>query len=166
MRIVDPAGVRALGAQVLLLDVRGPAEFAAVRIPGSVNVPLDALPGALDAVARHAAGRPVVLVCRSGARARQAARLVPGDVLDGGVEAWASSGNPVERPTAGRRTPWSLERQVRFTAGSLVAVSAAASLVWQPALAVAAAVGVGLAVAGATDTCLMGRALALLPFNR
>ena len=57
---------------VTILDVRTLAEFEAAHIPGSDNVPLDQFP-------EHARdlgsviGEPVVLVCRSGTRARQAA---------------------------------------------------------------------------------------------
>src|SRR5690242_8012305 len=54
-----------------ILDVRTPAEFEAAHIPGSYNVPLDQLPehaGELGSVL----GGPAILVCRSGARARQA----------------------------------------------------------------------------------------------
>ncbi|GAB2864663.1 rhodanese-like domain-containing protein [Actinocorallia aurea] len=162
MQNLDTARVRALGGGALLLDVRTPAEFESAHIPGSVNVPLDALPSALASVTEQAAGRTVVLVCRSGMRARQAQRLVTGAVLDGGVQAWEADGGDLVR---GKQT-WSLERQVRFVAGTLVFASVLASLAWTPAVAVAGFVGAGLAFAGATDTCLMGRGLALLPWNR
>ncbi|ROO88650.1 rhodanese-related sulfurtransferase [Actinocorallia herbida] len=162
MHILDPARVRALGSGALLLDVRTPAEFESAHLPGSVNVPLDTLPSALASIEAQAAGRPVVLVCRSGARARQAQRLVPGAVLEGGVQAWESDGGSLVR---GKQT-WSLERQVRFAAGALVFAAVLASLAWPPALVVAAFVGAGLVFAGVTDTCLMGRGLARLPWNR
>ena len=83
---------------VTLVDVRSPAEFESIHIPGSYNVPLDQL-------AEHRAefasiGGPVVLVCRSGMRARQAETIlrdvdVPRlHVLDGGVGAWELAGWP------------------------------------------------------------------------
>ena len=81
-----------------LLDVRTPGEFHAQRIEGSYNVPL-------DAVERHAAelqtrSGPVVIVCRSGARACMAEELLRASgvndlrVLDGGVLAWSDAGLP------------------------------------------------------------------------
>ena len=47
---------------VALLDVRSPAEYETVHIPGSVNLPLDQLDGQLPALTDG--GRPLVLVCR------------------------------------------------------------------------------------------------------
>ncbi|MFT4227043.1 ThiF family adenylyltransferase [Micropruina sp.] len=56
---------------MFLLDVRGPDEFAAQRVPGSVNIPLPALlEGALDGVPN---GEPILVICRSGQRAEVAA---------------------------------------------------------------------------------------------
>lgn len=55
--------------QVTILDVRSPAEYESEHIPGSFNVPLDQLPQ-YAASLRDTIHRPVVLVCRSGARAR------------------------------------------------------------------------------------------------
>lgn len=67
----------------MVLDVREPAEFAQVHIPGSINVPRGVLEAACDwdyddtvpavAVARH---RVVVVVCRSGSRSLLAADVM------------------------------------------------------------------------------------------
>lgn len=95
--------LRAERPDVRLVDVRTPAEFRAQRIDGSENVPL-------NVVAQHAAdlgsrSGPVVIVCRSGARAEVADEMlraagVPNvQVLDGGVLAWDGAG----LPTAGDR---------------------------------------------------------------
>lgn len=61
---------RALGEDGQLIDVREPSEVAAGTLPGAVNIPLGELPsrlGELDPL------RPVVLLCRSGARSGHAA---------------------------------------------------------------------------------------------
>ncbi|MGE3268490.1 MAG: rhodanese-like domain-containing protein [Chloroflexota bacterium] len=153
--------------ELTLVDVRSPAEFQSVHIPGSYNVPLDLL-------SEHRAelcdiGTPVVLVCRSGMRARQAeqALLAAGaprlHVLDGGVSAWEQAGLAVRRG----RQAWSIERQVRAIAGGLVLLGALGSvLLWQPLLYLAMFVGAGLLFAGVTDTCAMGLMLARMPWNR
>ena len=72
-----------------LLDVRGVDEFAAERVPGSVNVPLPLLlDGIVDEVPDDG---PILVICRSGARAEvAAASLIArgyGDVrvLEGGL---------------------------------------------------------------------------------
>ena len=66
--------------------------------------------------------RQVVLVCQSGARATQAQQRLAGagadhlHILDGGITAYSAAGGEVIRG----RARWSLERQVRLVAGSLV----------------------------------------------
>jgi glyoxylase-like metal-dependent hydrolase (beta-lactamase superfamily II)/rhodanese-related sulfurtransferase len=95
------AGV--LGAPgVHLLDVRTPGEFEALRIAGAVNVPLDRLdPAAL--LASLSPDDPLYVVCQTGTRSQFAAaelraagfrRVVH---VDGGTNAWAVAGLPVER---------------------------------------------------------------------
>ncbi len=118
---------------VVVLDVRSPAEFASEHIPGSFNVPLDQLPEHA-AHLRDTLARPVVLVCRSGVRAQQAEHALQSTgctslhVLDGGVGAWEASGRPLVR---GQRK-WSMERQVRGLAGALVLASALGGLLVAP----------------------------------
>ncbi|HMQ37177.1 MAG TPA: molybdopterin-synthase adenylyltransferase MoeB [Micropruina sp.] len=78
-----------------LLDVRGPDEFAAGAVPGSVNVPLPRLlDGVLDEVPDDG---PILVICRSGARAEVAAASLIARgytdvrVLEGGLLALAAS---------------------------------------------------------------------------
>ena len=78
---------------VLLLDVREPDEFAAWRIPGSVNVPLGELGATIGEIPR---GRRIVTVCAAGVRAERAAealgrRGIDAGVLEGGMGAWADT---------------------------------------------------------------------------
>jgi rhodanese-related sulfurtransferase len=150
-----------------VLDVRTPAEFGTAHIPGSYNVPLDLLREHRDELRGHLE-QDVVLVCRSGARAGQAETLLaaaglPGlHVLDGGVTAWDKAGAPLRRGTE----KWDLERQVRLVAGGLVLTGIVASVVFPPAKWLSGAIGGGLVAAALTDSCLMGRLLSKLPYNR
>lgn len=155
------------GTPVRMLDVRSPAEFETVHIPGAYNVPLDTL-GEHATDIQHHVEDPVVLVCRSGMRASQAeARLAATGmsnvkVLEGGMVAWEGSGGSVKRGVA----RWDIERQVRLVAGAIVLAAIVVSI-WVPAARfVAGAVGLGLTVAALTNTCAMGMALAKLPYNR
>lgn len=164
---VTPADLSARLERLTVLDVRPPAEFESVHIPGSFNLPLDRLPEHVASI-ESAAGEPVVLVCRSGQRAQQAERqlvacALPGlAVLDGGLAAWEQAGLPVVR---GEQT-WSLERQVRGVAGALVLGSLLGSLKWRPLAAVAAGVGSGLLFSAVSNTCMMANVLAKLPYNQ
>ncbi|MHA6793843.1 rhodanese-like domain-containing protein [Pseudonocardia bannensis] len=150
-----------------LVDVRTPAEFEAAHIPGSVNVPLDALRARRAELIRHLNGDDV-LVCRSGQRAGQAERALaeaglPGvRVLTGGLTAWQASGAPVNRG----RQRWDLERQVRFVAGFLVLLGLLGSLLVPGLQWFSAAIGAGLVFAAVSGTCAMGMLLAKMPWNR
>ncbi|MFI6575350.1 rhodanese-like domain-containing protein [Nocardiopsis sp. NPDC050513] len=167
---LDVPAVRALIAAdpaTVLVDLRTPAEFEASRIGGAVNAPLDETDRRLERLAADTAGR-LVLVCQSGDRAaRCQARLARAGITDavvlaGGMNAWAAAGAPAVGGAAG----WSLERQVRLVAGSIVLVSVVAGQWWAPAVWVAGFVGAGLTFAALTNTCGMALLLARLPHNR
>jgi rhodanese-related sulfurtransferase len=168
---LDPATVRdwlAADRPPRLVDVRTPAEFETVHIPGSYNVPLHLLREHRDELLRHLDGTEVVLVCRSGQRAGQAGRDLAGTglpgvhILDGGVTAWQAAGAPVTRG----RVRWDLERQVRLVAGGLVVLAVLGSLLAPGLYWLAGLVGAGLVVAAVTNTCVLGMLLARLPYNR
>lgn len=155
------------GADVRVLDVRSPAEFEGVHIPGAYNVPLDTLGEHAEDIQRHV-DEPVILVCRSGMRASQAEQRLAASgmgnvkVLEGGMMAWERNGGNVKRGAE----KWDLERQVRLVAGSIVFTSILASI-WVPGLRfVAGFVGAGLTFAALSNTCAMGMMLAKLPYNR
>ena len=156
------------GNEVKVIDVRTPAEYQSMHIPGSYNVPLDQLPEHKTELA-NAIQVPVILVCRSGARAEQAAKvfdttsLEQFHVLRGGISAWQQAQQPINR---GKQI-WSMERQVRGVAGSIVLLSVLGSLfVWKPLALLAGFVGGGLAYSALTDTCGMAIVLSKLPYNR
>jgi len=167
---IDVVGLRELvasGHTPRILDVRTPAEFETAHIPSSYNVPLDLLREHRAKLSAHL-DENVVLVCRSGARATQAeqslaeAGLSNVKVLTGGILAWQAADAPVNRGAL----RWDLERQVRFVAGLVMLLSIAVSVFVPSVRYVAGAVGLGLALAALTNTCLMGMLLARLPYNR
>lgn len=151
----------------VLIDVRTPAEYSEIHAPGSVLLPLHALDPAV--VKGMMAGKSACyLLCRSGSRAKQASDKLHAAGLDnlfvveGGVDAWAAAGLPVNK---GRAT-MSLERQVRLAAGFLVFIGATLGYLVSPAwVALSGLVGAGLMVSGITNTCGMGMLLARMPWN-
>lgn len=170
-RALTPADLAHLCAErpgTHLLDVRTPGEFEAEHIEGAYNVPLDTL-AEHGAEIRAGVAAPVVLVCRSGQRARKAEEALKAAgmdnlyLLDGGLSAWTAAGRPVRR-SAPRM---SLERQVRIAAGTLAATGGFLALFASPLFAaIPALVGSGLVFAGVTDSCAMGMLIAKLPYNR
>jgi rhodanese-related sulfurtransferase len=169
--VLPPGDVAALLREVpttRLLDVRTPAEFETEHIAGAYNVPLDTL-AEHGAEIRAQVADPVVLVCRSGQRARRAEEALAAagmsnlHVLAGGMTAWVADGRPVRRGAP----RMSLERQVRITAGAIAAAGGLLALLVSPTFAaIPALLGLGLVVAGVTDSCLMGMLLAKCPHNR
>ena len=149
-----------------LIDVREFPEFAQGHIEGSELVPLGTLGKASDGWDRFA---PLTLVCRSGRRAEEARQTLARkgftslNVLTGGVEAWTHSGKPL---TVAQNKPWSMERQVRVTAGGLVLTFFGLGLLTSRKFFLGAGlVGAGLVYAGISDTCMMASVLGRMPWN-
>lgn len=155
--------------RVTLIDTRTAGEFDTLRIPASLNIPLDRLdPAAL--LARLGAEDPVYCVCQTGTRSQIGARLLREAGfkhvvhVDGGTNAWVAAGLPVER---GGRKVMPLDRQVRTAAGTLVVLGVVAGAVLHPAwYALAALVGAGLMYAGITDRCGLTLLFSKLPWNQ
>jgi adenylyltransferase/sulfurtransferase len=90
---------RAAGEDILLIDVREPAEHAIVSIPGSVLIPKDRILSG-EVLATLPRDRPIVLHCKSGARSAQAlaalhrAGFAEAVHLEGGVLAWVDQVDP------------------------------------------------------------------------
>lgn len=153
---------------LMVIDVRGGAEFDSMHIKGSYHVPLPMLSEHTEEFAAKM-GTRVVLVCQSGNRAEQARKhldavgLGSASVLTGGVPAYAAAGGNVVK---GRNT-WALERQVRMTAGSLVLAGVVGSKFLSPKLGLlAGGIGAGLTFSAATNSCAMGQMLSKMPWNR
>ncbi|MFO7973691.1 MAG: FAD-dependent oxidoreductase, partial [Candidatus Hydrogenedentota bacterium] len=76
---------------VVFLDVRSPGEFEAVRLPGSINIPLGALRGRLHELDKDT---PVIVLCQISLRAYEGALILQHAgfqdvrVLDGGIVMW------------------------------------------------------------------------------
>lgn len=150
-----------------LIDVREYAEFSGGRVKGAKLIPLGDIEKRYAEIDRD---KRTYLMCRSGKRASEAQRklltLGFSDVRNvrGGFEAWKAAGFDFEKDTG---AVWSLERQVRFAAGSLVVLGVLLSLIAHPYfIALAAFVGAGLVFAAVTDTCTMAIMLAKMPWNK
>lgn len=106
---VDEARTRTGGdrPEAVLLDVREKPEWRAGHAPDAVHAPLTRLVAGA-ALPASAQGRSLMVICRSGHRSQQAAKLLVergADAVDvkGGMNAWAAAGHPVvdERGNSG-----------------------------------------------------------------
>ena len=84
----------------LLVDVREPDEFADVRAPGAMLVPMSTFAARVGELPTD---RPLLLICHLGGRSAAAAgfliRSGRADVVNvaGGMDAWERAGLPVRR---------------------------------------------------------------------
>ena len=93
----------------VMVDVREPAEYAAGHIPRALNIPLGTLNDRLKELDKYKQ-RPVIVCCRSGQRAGQAAvtlrkhGFISVHNLNGGLLAWEKENLPVETVAEKRRS--------------------------------------------------------------
>lgn len=130
---IEPAKASALiekGMQVM--DVRGPHEHAAVRLPGSILAPLGTLLRTPREFLKDAA---VLFICSEGTRSvvacEVAAAIGTAEVynLEGGIQRWQMQGYPVESAERGEqveaKTPealWTLDVDFLVSAERLIRI--------------------------------------------
>jgi rhodanese-related sulfurtransferase len=147
-----------------LTDVRSAAEFAIGHVPGAINVPMEQV----ETRRADIGDGGVVVICEAGTRAAVVAGWLesrqPVSVLSGGTAAWRKAGFPLVSCASCR---WTLERQVRLGAGSIVLLATLLSVFLHPRwVYLAMFVGAGLTFAGLTNICGMAVVLARMPWNR
>ncbi len=99
---VDPNAVATHLSAFRLIDVRQPEEYNGplAHIAGSELIPLATVPDALASADRH---RPLLMICRSGARSGNATAFLTQQGFEtvvnlaGGMLAWNEAALPVER---------------------------------------------------------------------
>lgn len=157
--------------QLTVVDVRTPGEYASGHLPGALNIPLDHLRRALPALKEAADQGELLVVCASGARSESACSVladngVPAMTLTGGTQGWRERGLALQHPTTEARAIWSMERQVRFTAGGIVLAGLGLGRLHPAWRLLSAGVAGGLVFSAVSNTCGMAHLLAKLPHNR
>jgi rhodanese-related sulfurtransferase len=170
---ITPRDLQALlssGKTAHLLDVRSPAEYSGVHIPGTQLIPLDELDPVTFCKQRGADCSPVYVICQSGGRAARAIQKLEAAgvkecvLLDGGTQAWVDAGFPVNR---GQSRVLPLMRQVQITIGAIAATGSLLALLVDPKFAVIPLfMGCGLLMAGITGFCGLALLIAKMPWNK
>ena len=80
--------------QHILLDVRNSNEYTSGHMQGAQNIPLAKLPKKMNHLPKN---QPIVVVCRTGPRGREAAHLLQEQGYDvanlvGGIHGWKDDG--------------------------------------------------------------------------
>ncbi|MBV7388227.1 rhodanese-like domain-containing protein [Pasteurellaceae bacterium TAE3-ERU1] len=156
-------------ANVVLIDVREPNEYASAHIPQARSLPLSQLEHSL---AHVPAGRKVVVQCQKGKRGEKGCAIIEQNFphielynLEGGIEAWQQAGLPLISTSNSKKLP--IMRQVQLAAGSLVALFSLLSLAGAHGFSVLTLlIGCGLIFAGATGWCGMAILLQKMPWNK
>lgn len=90
-------------ADIQVVDIRQPAEVASGTVPGAELIPMHTIPLRIQEIKQD---KPVILVCRSGARSAQACMFLAQNGFDnvynlrGGMMGWAGSGLQTGLPQA------------------------------------------------------------------
>ena len=168
MSLLNVAELQALMATTRpqIVDIRVDNEFHSGHIPGAIHIPMEALESRLADLDKRV---PTVIVCHSGDRARVAHAQVEHlfdrvHVLCGGTAAWIQEGNGVVRTTRMRK---SLYHQALIGASIVNAIGVLLTTLVHPYwIGINAFVSCGLMAAGTVGFCLMGRIMAVMPWNR
>jgi rhodanese-related sulfurtransferase len=144
-----------------IIDVRTPDEFVREHIPGTTNIPLDVISSQAEPLKTR---ERIILSCRSGARAAEAASRLEAvgvhsiQLLEGGINGWKAAG----RETVSQKKGFSIMQQVQIIVGLMVLTGALYPPLWFLALIA----GCGMLIAGLTNTCMMAVFLSKMPWNR
>lgn len=91
------------GEGPVIIDSRGPAEYARGHVPGALNVPHKETWGRIEELRKFEEDRGIIYYCVKGGRAKISANGVLAEgfrkvgVMRGHFRAWESEGRPVER---------------------------------------------------------------------
>lgn len=154
--------------EVMLVDVREPAEHASENIPGATLVPLGTV---CKSKVPETHGKKLVIHCRSGKRGGTACeKLLAEDPnlevynLEGGIMAWEQAGNKV---ASSGKSILPLDRQVQLTIGLFLITGSVLGYVFSPAWFIfTGLIGCGLTFAGLTGFCGLAMLIAKMPWNQ
>lgn len=151
----------------IIIDVRTPSEFETIHLKKSYNLPLDKVDEHIGTL--NKLSKKLFFICNSGNRAKSAClklnHLGKRDLYiinESIYDFKAKSGEVVKG-----KEKWAIERQVRFTAGLIVAIGVVlGAFVNSYFYVLPFFVGIGLVFAAVSNNCTMGLLLSKLPYNQ
>lgn len=159
--------------QNLYVDVREEDEFLSEHIEGAISIPLSDFDIRAKYVLQEFSKRKIVLICRSGNRAKLAQNQLKDlninfdvfpEVYEGGMIEWVKKGLPTVRSSSSMMP---LLRQVHLAAGLLILLAVLGIFfIHFYFIYLALFVGLGLSFSGLTGFCGMALLLAKMPWNR
>ncbi|MFT5170320.1 MAG: rhodanese-related sulfurtransferase [Candidatus Marinamargulisbacteria bacterium] len=159
--------IMAADAHIKVIDVRTPTETQAVKVSGTINIPVADILSRADDLRSD---KPVYIFCNSGNRSAMVCEDMALHGLsnlvnvEGGIQAWMKQGLPVIRT---KKWAMPMMQQVMAIAGSLTLAGALSSLfIDSNFIYIPMAVGSGLLYAGISGNCYMTKVLALMPWNK
>ncbi len=152
---------------ILLIDVREPAEHASQKIPGSLLKPL----GSICCSDIPDSNKKIVIYCQEGFRSNSACQrlIVENNEMDlynleGGISAWQNEALPLE---IGGKKVLPLHRQVQLIIGLSTLTFGLFGYFVNPVFSLGAAFfGAGLTNAGLTGWCGLAKLIAKMPWNQ
>jgi len=150
------------------IDVRTEGEHDAVRIPHTINIPVDQLKNHASELRKY---DEIYLHCASGSRSQLACTILTECGFDnqcsveGGLNAWRMENLPI---VGNNKNRIPIMRQVLIVAGTVVLAGLIFTIVLQNDffLTLPLAISIGFLYAGFSGNCLMTKLLIKAPWNQ
>lgn len=170
MKTIDAATLKRWidSGEVVVVDVREPAEHAAERIHDATLVPLSTV---TKSALPCCDGKKLVIHCRSGKRSTNACeKLLKEDPnlevynLEGGISAWSAAGHHV---ATSKKFFMPLDRQAQLAIGLMLITGSVLGALFSPAwFLLTGFIGAGLTIAGLTGFCGLAILMSKMPWNQ
>lgn len=147
----------------IIIDVREPAEFAEIHIPGAINIPSTQF----DAHAFEPfLDRKVCIICQTGKRSRNIIEKLE-SMHWNNVYYLETQMENYQHTVAQKTSGWTVDRQFRFLLGILLSIYVVTYFLGAKGFIVIPMIlGTGLIVTALINRCYLRIGIAKLPWNR
>lgn len=154
---------------MVILDIREKEEFESEHIPGSICCPMSQLDTLAPGILKNIEDKEIVVMCRSGNRARLAVHELKKTglkhnftVYEGGIIKWRAE----KKEVTGNKAGFPILRQVQIFASTMIFLAFFGSFyIHQSFIYLALFVGFGLGLSGWTGVCPAAFIIQKMPWN-